>query len=314
MTANHRPFFSVVIPVFNRAHVVMPTLRAVQDQTFSDFECIVVDDGSNDSAALRSLVENVGDPRFRYVWRPNGGGGAARNTGIEAATGEYIAFLDSDDRFLPDKLERDAERLATGDEGLVLFSQVLVDRGGNTYWVKPPRAPRVGEPIAEYLCCARGFVQTSTIVLRRDLAKAVRFAENLPFGQDTDFALRLAGHGARFEMAPDPRVIMRDVRDPGRITADPPYRPMLQWLEQARPLLTRKAYYAYRGWHIARLASSVSVRLAIRLYLDALVRGALPLKLAVVALAQIVIPRERYRELANRIVSLRGIPKPAAIA
>lgn len=91
--------FSIVIPAYNRADTILPTLQSVQAQTFDDFECLIVDDGSKDGAALKQVVEGMNDPRFHYIHRENGGGGAARNTGIMAAKGDYIAFLDSDDFF-----------------------------------------------------------------------------------------------------------------------------------------------------------------------------------------------------------------------
>src|SRR5688572_23811750 len=94
------PFFSVVVPVFNRGVTVLPTLLSVRNQTFGDYECLIIDDGSDDGDELRKTVEGLGDQRFHLIRRRNGGPAAARNTGIEAARGIYVAFLDSDDLFL----------------------------------------------------------------------------------------------------------------------------------------------------------------------------------------------------------------------
>jgi len=85
------PRFTVVVPVCNRAWSVLPTLESVRDQTFTDFECIVVDDGSADGEELRRVVEGLADPRFGYVRRENGGESAARNTGIDSTRGEFVA-------------------------------------------------------------------------------------------------------------------------------------------------------------------------------------------------------------------------------
>lgn len=196
------PYFSVVIPAYNRADTIMPTLQSVLAQTFEDYECIIVDDGSKDSTQLQAVVEGLNDNRFRYVWRKNGGGGAARNTGIDAAHGGYIAFLDSDDLFLPDKLALDQKLIAeVAHERDIIFSQVIVDRGEGKHWIKPGRGPHPAEDISEYLMCHQGFVQTSTLVLSTDFAKTIRYDEKLPFSQDIDFAVRAAALGANFSVA-----------------------------------------------------------------------------------------------------------------
>src|ERR1043166_3788702 len=94
-----QPFFSVVVPVYNRAHLLGTALDSVLSQSCQDFEIIVVDDGSSDNPS--SVVAKLGDPRIRFIRQSNGGGGKARNTGIDAARGQFVATLDSDDSFLP---------------------------------------------------------------------------------------------------------------------------------------------------------------------------------------------------------------------
>ena len=144
------PYFSVVIPCYNRADTVLPTLKSVQDQYFSDFECIIVDDGSNDAEKLKSVIESLEDPRFRYIWRENGGGSAARNTGIAASKGKYVAFLDSDDLFISNKLNV-VYNLCKNENYDVYSSYVLVDRGNGVWGKKPSRPFFKNEHIDEYL-------------------------------------------------------------------------------------------------------------------------------------------------------------------
>jgi len=88
------PHVSVVIPLYNKAEHIQNCLRSVAEQTFADFEAIVVDDGSSDAGP--NLVENFTDPRFRLIRQENGGPGMARNRGIAEATTEWVAFLDAD--------------------------------------------------------------------------------------------------------------------------------------------------------------------------------------------------------------------------
>src|SRR5205085_10967484 len=165
-----------------------------QEQTFTDFECIVVDDGSKDGEELRQVVDGLGDARFRYVWRENGGGGAARNTGIDEAKGEIIAFLDSDDRWLPEKLAAQTDQLA-GRPSDVAYCQCLVDRGVGKHWVRPHRGILPGENVGEYLFVRNEFIPTPTIAVPAQIARTVRWDPSLAKGQDLDFVLRLSEAG-----------------------------------------------------------------------------------------------------------------------
>ena len=301
------PFFSVVIPVYNRAHLVLSSLQSVQQQSFTDWECIVVDDGSNDSNELKALVDGLGDDRFRYLRRANGGGAAARNTGIDAAFGQYIALLDSDDTFLPGKLDQDFIYLSGSDSGgHAAFCAVLLDRGVGASWVKPRRGPHPNENISEYLACRQGFIPTSSVVIARETASTIRYDESLLFGQDTDFALRLAAGGTRIVMLEKPLVQVRDDTRPDRISQQKKYLPILEWTDKIRAIMTPKAYLAYRGWHVARLAAPFDIRMAYRLYFEALTAGALPPALAFKALSQIAFPRKFYTQLVNSVVWLFG--------
>jgi len=103
--ADEKPTVSVVLPTYNRAHLVGGAIQSVLDQTYRDFEIIVVDDGSSDNT--EEVIKSFSDPRIRYVrHQENRGGSAARNTGIKLAKGEFIAFQDSDDEWLSEKLDK----------------------------------------------------------------------------------------------------------------------------------------------------------------------------------------------------------------
>src|SRR6201996_1909393 len=189
------PFFSVVIPVYNRAARLAAAIASVRAQSFQDFEIVVVDDGSKDNP--RAVVDRLDDCRIRFIRQMNAGGGAARNTGIEHAQGRFVAFLDSDDVFLPGHLEA-MHALLNGTTDLVGYARVRVDRGEGRVFLKPPRALLPGENMAEYLLCDRGFTATSTIVVPCAAAAQVRFDKHLKAAEDTDFAIRLSLAGYRF--------------------------------------------------------------------------------------------------------------------
>jgi glycosyltransferase involved in cell wall biosynthesis len=291
------PRFSVIIPVYNRAETVLPTLESVRAQTFRDFECIVVDDGSKDGEELRELVDAIADPRFRYVRRENGGASAARNTGIDQAKGEFVAFLDSDDRWLPAKLERDnAAGLSAPNSAI--FSPMLVERGGRLTARRPSRGPRREEPMGDYLTRGQGFVPSSTVVVHRRLAKKVGYDEQLCLGDDMDFAMRLAAAGAEFRFIPEASSIMSDDETGDRLSRDTDWRSSLEWLERIKPLLGRKAWLAFRGWHVARQAAQAGqYGPALRFYAAAAVRGAFTAPVAAKAAVQLILPRAAYNWL-----------------
>lgn len=298
------PQISVVIPTYNRSEVIGKAIASVLGQTVQDFEIIVVDDGSNDDT--EAVVSRIGDPRIVYTKQANGGGSRARNRGIDEAKGRYIAFLDSDDSFLPAHLETMLP-LVEGGGKIVAYSQVIVDRQQGKSYLKPPYAIHPAQEMAEYLCCTRGFVQTSTVVLPADIARNVRFKEGLPFGQDTDFAIRLSLDGCRFVMAPRPSVVWNDGFDPSRVSARRKGAKNIPWIEGLRPLISPRAYHGYRGWHVAKGLSQTSKYEALKLYLTALRHGCYSPKLSFIIFCQIFISDERYRELSDLVLGLIGL-------
>jgi glycosyltransferase involved in cell wall biosynthesis len=290
------PFFSVVIPVYNRAHVLARALRSVLDQSFQDFEIVVVDDGSTDDPA--EAIARFADPRIRYIRQRNRGGGAARNAGIDAAEGRFIAPLDSDDEFLPGHLAR-MKALVENAPERVGYARVLVNRGDGRMLLKPPRAVRPGEHMATYLLCDRGFVPTITVTVERSIARRVRYSEYLRFGEDTDFAIRLYLAGCRFAMLEEPGAIWHDLADPNRASAHRRGARMMKWLEDLRPRIPSTAYYGCRGWTIAKGVALNDKRRALRLYLSAVLHGAYRPRLAVIVFLQIFLPDPTYRRIAD---------------
>jgi glycosyltransferase involved in cell wall biosynthesis len=295
------PLFSVVIPVYNRAASLRCALRSVLDQTLQDFEIVVVDDGSHDDP--KSVVDAFGDPRIRFVRQDNRGGGAARNTGIDSARGRLIAFLDSDDVFLPAHLQT-MQRLLAATIDTVGYAPMIVDRGAGRTFIKPPRAIGASEHMAHYLMCDRGFVPTITLVLPREIARRIRYNDSLPFAQDTDFAIRLFLAGCTFVMAEQPGAIWKDVLDPNRASAGRKGARLLSWIEELRPLIPVQAYYGCRGWMIAKGIVTTNPFEALRLYVQALSRGCYSARLATIVFLQIFFPDTLYRSLADVAISL----------
>ena len=161
------PAISVVLPTYNRAHTLARAMHSALQQSFRDLELIVVDDGSSDST--EALVASLSDARIRYVRRANGGVAAARNTGVAHARGEMIAFLDSDDEWLLNKLEKQvaALRAAGPDVGLALCGLLRYDTRQVFYL---PGRSRIGARAADIHAeiLRNNYALTSSWCVRRE--------------------------------------------------------------------------------------------------------------------------------------------------
>ncbi len=294
------PYFSVVIPVFNRADVLETALRSVFEQTFQDFEIVVVDDGSADRPS--EAIDRIGDPRVRYLRQENKGGAAARNTGIDAAAGRFIAFLDSDDQYLPHHLQVMHDML-DGTTDTVGYARILVDRGDGKIILKPNRAIRPDEHMATYLLCDRGFVPTISLVVESRMAKRVKYVVGNRYGEDTDFAIGLYLAGCKFVMAEEPGAVWKDSSDPNRASAGRKGIRLTQWIENLRPRIPAIAYHGCRGWIIAKGVAPNNKWKALKLYLTALRHRCYSPGLAVIVFLQIFLPDHAYRRVADISIS-----------
>ena len=292
------PLVSIIIPYYNRKNTIDRAMRSIANQTFRSFEVIIVDDGSTEPLQITDIDCQGCD--VSILRQTNAGANVARNRGMAAARGHYVALLDSDDEFLPHHLEKAVAALDAAPANIAIFSPVIVDRGNDKRFIKPPRAPREEEPIADYLLRDRGFIQTSTLVLPKELALATQYQVGLPYGQDKDFAIRLYKGGARFRMLPEPAAIWADGFDPERVSSKAVAQRRSEWLNSMRPMISYKAYHGDRGWSIARsYRREGKAGRALWLYLNALVRGCYPPKLALMIFTQIFIPEKSYRRLID---------------
>lgn len=215
---------SVVIPTFERVTSLRRALESVATQNISDIEVIVVDDGSRDEcSAIRQTSENMSDLNVRVVrHESNRGGAAARNTGVAHARGQYVAFLDSDDEWLPNKLETQLEIARNQPDYLwlsycpcIVKTKAITDEPPDVW---PKRAIELQESIGDYLFVNRGFMATPTFFLPRQLAIETPFNEELRRHQDYDLLLRLEARGCRFVMTALPLAIVHweNLRSSGR--------------------------------------------------------------------------------------------------
>ena len=191
------PSVSVVIPAYNVAPYIGETLNSVFAQTFTDFEVIVVDDGSPDGDELERMLGPYRGS-VRYVRQENRGAGAARNRGVREARGEFVAFLDSDDLWMPEYLSEQVRFLREDGYDLAYADALLFGDSpiaGKTYM---QTAPSVGPVTFLSLVRNECNIITSGVVVRRPaLIKVGLFNESLRNGQDFELWTRLARNGAR---------------------------------------------------------------------------------------------------------------------
>lgn len=207
------PTVSVILPCYNRRNSITASVNSVLTQSFADFELIVVDDGSRED--IKSVLDVIADPRLRYIRRErNGGAAAARNTGIAAATGSFIAFQDSDDLWLPYKLERQLELFAdlSEDFGVVTSHRILYGRdadfafGSEKVCVAPSlqQPPKGGDQVGAMLDANR--LSLPCALFRRTvLPHADWFDPCARANEDWEFAVRISQRTRIYE---DDRPVM----------------------------------------------------------------------------------------------------------
>ena len=181
-------FLSIIIPTFNRCELLNRALNSVFNQTYSDYEVIVIDDGSTDNTA-EMLQNNFA--QFRYFFQSNNGVSAARNKGLEMANGRWIAFLDSDDEWLPQKLEKQISLLkANPDYKICHTEEIWVRNGIRVNQMKKHK--KVGGWIFPQ-CLPLCAMSPSSILIHHSVFDSVgNFDISLPACEDYDLWLRIS--------------------------------------------------------------------------------------------------------------------------
>jgi GT2 family glycosyltransferase len=196
------PQVSVIVPCYNHARYLPQALHSVLSQTFSDWEAIIVDDGSTDNT--RDIAARFSDPRVQYKYQENRGLSAARNAGIRAARGQYLAFLDADDAWAPEFLEACVAKLAAVDTAAAVVTLCrFIDEDG----VDLPRVGGRAVSSEAFRACLMegGFFPPNAALVRAHAAqRAGPFDENLTSLEDWDLWLRIAALGGLVLCIPKP--------------------------------------------------------------------------------------------------------------
>jgi glycosyltransferase involved in cell wall biosynthesis len=174
---------SVIIPVYKVENYIAATVQSVLDQTYENFELLIIDDGSPDRSV--EICQQFTDPRIRIIRQENRGVAAARNTGIRHAQGEYIALLDADDIWVPQKLEKHVEHLDNSPEvGVSFCRSAFIDQEGKPLGIYQITKLKDITPLD--LFCRTPIGNGSVPVIRREVFEGIRFQDNL-YGVTEDF-------------------------------------------------------------------------------------------------------------------------------
>ncbi len=203
MTSTHRPSVSVITPAFNCASFLANTIGTVRSQTFSDFEHIIVDDGSRDHTLEIARAASSEDQRLRILTHPDGGNhgvSASRNLGLAEARGDLVAFLDGDDEWLPRFLEKQTSVLDESSSAVLAFARArCIDGDGNPLqhpdwphleWIigHAPSPGPLANPFGDFISKTVGIPIVTVLARRKDVAEAGGFVETFHY-QVEDAAL-----------------------------------------------------------------------------------------------------------------------------
>lgn len=250
------PAITVIIPCFNHAHFLSSAIRSVLAQTFADWEAIVVDDGSTDNT--RTVTEQFDDRRIRYIYQTNRGLSAARNAGIRAAQGEFLAFLDADDEWESCFLQKCLEALRSNTRATAAVTLArFIDANGRDL-------PRLGgqvirpEDFRDRLLEGGFFPVHAVLIRTHPVLEAGLFAESLTSVEDWDLWLRITNCGdlflpiaeplARYRISTDSMSTNAARMHANRITVLTRYLGPPEGDPQNWPAEKRRAYaFAYRA-------------------------------------------------------------------
>ena len=198
------PLVSIVVPLYNKEKYIVECLQSVALQDCLNWECIIVDDGSDDgSAKLVDGFINSTAGNWKFLRKENGGPSSARNFGVLNSASEFVAFLDSDDIWMPNKLSKQIDLMQTSPDCLVSLTDYVITRDFDSR-VRGIRSSRSNNLLDRWLNM-RGFgglVESTGLVRRKVFDHGVYFDETLTTGEGLDFMLRISILG-RFCVVPD---------------------------------------------------------------------------------------------------------------
>lgn len=199
------PMVSIILPTYNRAHLISRAIRSLLQQTYQDFEIVIIDDASTDNT--KEVINSFNDPRIRYLNHEiNRGLSAARNTGIKASKGEYLAFQDDDDLWTKDKLEKQMHIFDENAKIGVVYSGIIRIKSGKEIYEHPPDNVKKNGYVYKEVFYDLPIYMVTAVIKKSCFDKIGLFDESLPSFEDKDIFIRLSKH-FEFRLVDKPLVI-----------------------------------------------------------------------------------------------------------
>lgn len=316
---------SAVIPTRNRPHLVLRAVKSVLDQTYKNVEAVIVVDGPDHETV--QVLNDLSDSRVRVIaLAENVGGSEARNIGSREAKGEWIALLDDDDEWMPEKLTRQMAALEGLENRNVILSSKYVEVSVQESRVFPLRLPDPKESMDAYLCVPRGVrtggevLQTSTLVVPKALMMRAPFVPGLKRGQDFMWLIRAASLGkADFHVVPEVLSVFNSdgFTDNRRISSKPNWRSFYACVRENRVLFARQAYAYCIATRILTDAIKCGEPFSIKLRLlqDCLKEGSASLRCILIFLYLWMIPPDTRVWLGEslRVLGKRAQPNRSQV-
>jgi glycosyltransferase involved in cell wall biosynthesis len=308
----YHPRVTAVIPTRFRSDHVSRAVHSVLNQSYEAIEVIVVIDGPD--KATEDTLSLISDPRLRVIpLQENQGGAEARNIGARNARGDWVAFLDDDDEWLPEKILTQLKWAEAAAGAYQVICSRVIARSPEVDQIWPRRLPKQ-EAMSEYLFCRNGFtygdafLQTSTFFVSRQLIHDVPFQKGLKRHQDWDWLLRVSEHPqVQMQIVPTPLTIFyrEDPRSSVSRTAD--WEFSLNWAVANESRITRNALSYFIATECVARASNSGAGIAVygRLFSEFMFRGSPRLGSLVLFLGFWLAPEHRRRNLRNKFAKWR---------
>ena len=187
------PFFSIIIPTYNRAHLLPIAIESVLNQTFTNWELVIVDDGSTDNT--KAVVESFNDDRIKYIWQENKERSAASNNGIGQSKGTYICFLDSDDYYLNNRLELFHYEILERNSPKALFYTGICFKNGDTI-IKQEEEPNIYKSMMDYI--VYNVIGNPQVCVHYQILEQHKYNEQLTISEDMELWIRILDAGYSF--------------------------------------------------------------------------------------------------------------------
>ncbi|NBD18358.1 MAG: glycosyltransferase [Cyanobacteria bacterium] len=257
------PDVSVVIPTYKRPKLVLRAINSALSQTLKSIEVIVVVDGPDPEVA--NILSTVEDPRFKFIVLPqNVKLAGARNAGVQVAQSTWVAFLDDDDEWMPEKLEKQLSVARSSKYSCPIVVSRYINKTPSADFIWPRRLPSGNEHLSDYLFVRNSLFQGEGAFLPSTYFTKKEFLVEFPFEnnkhEDYDWLLRVNASipGLGIEYVPEPLVLWHSHEGVGekRLSQLPDWKYSLEWLNSAKDLMTKQAYSSFLMTHVASPASA----------------------------------------------------------